>query len=305
MNLKQLSAFREVMRTGSVTSAAANLDCTQPAITNLIHRLEKDIGQTLFYRRNRRLSPTPEAHYLMNEATEILSKVHTVETYMRDTAGLRVGELRIACMPIISDLLASQFIADYVADKPDVSIYLSSQPSHQVYDSLASQQFDLGFAEIEMESPLLKAEEIRERSVCALNADHPLADQETIHLRQIAGEPLATFLPENSTRKRLEKAAAECKVDLNIRFEMANTVSRFPLIESGAAWSIASPLTVNYFNEHWSRAHRSKIVFRRLEPEISYRTAVLIPRHRNQTLLAQDFSRFFTDAVRDSMHYPF
>ena len=48
MNLKQLSAFREVMRTGSVTSAAANLYCTQPAITNLIHRLEKDIGQTLF-----------------------------------------------------------------------------------------------------------------------------------------------------------------------------------------------------------------------------------------------------------------
>ena len=38
MNLRQLSAFREVMRTGSVTSAAANLDCTQPAITNLIHR---------------------------------------------------------------------------------------------------------------------------------------------------------------------------------------------------------------------------------------------------------------------------
>ena len=139
MNLRQLSAFREVMRTGSVTSAAANLDCTQPAITNLIHRLEKDIGQTLFYRRNRRLSPTPEAHYLMNEATEILSKVHTVETYMRDTAGLRAGELRIACMPIISDLLASQFIADYIADKPDVSIYLSSQPSRQVYDSLASQ----------------------------------------------------------------------------------------------------------------------------------------------------------------------
>jgi len=86
---------------------------------------------------------------------------------------------------------------------------------------------------------------------------------------------------------------------------MANTVSRFPLIESGAAWSIASPLTVNYFNEHWGRAHRSKIVFRRLEPEISYRTAVLIPRHRNQTLLAQDFTRFFTDAVRNSMHYPF
>ncbi len=65
MNLKQLNAFQEVMRTGSVTEASTNLGCTQPAITNLIHRLESDIGQTLFQRRNRRLLPTPEAHYLM------------------------------------------------------------------------------------------------------------------------------------------------------------------------------------------------------------------------------------------------
>ena len=301
MNLKQLNAFQEVMRTGSVTEAAANLGCTQPAITNLIHRLENSIGQTLFQRRNRRLLPTPEAHYLMNEAVAILDQVQNVEAKMRSAANLKAGELRIACMPIISDLLVSQFIADYVSTRPDVSIYLSSQPSHQVYDSLASQQFDIGFAEIETESPLVNAEEITERCVCALNCDHPLASQEMIHLREIAPEPLGIFLPGNATRLRLEQAARDCGTDLNIRFEMANTVSRFPLIEAGLAWSLASPLTVNYFENQWNQLGRSNIVFRQLEPAIAYRTAILTPRHRLPSLLAQDFSGYFNNAIRQVM----
>ena len=44
MNLKQLSAFREVMLTGTVSEAARNLYRTQPAISALIAGLEDDIG---------------------------------------------------------------------------------------------------------------------------------------------------------------------------------------------------------------------------------------------------------------------
>ena len=48
MNLKQLSAFREVMLTGSVSEAARNLYRTQPAISSLIASLEQDVGFELF-----------------------------------------------------------------------------------------------------------------------------------------------------------------------------------------------------------------------------------------------------------------
>ena len=54
MNLKQLSAFREVMLTGSVSEAARNLYRSQPAISSLIAGLEDDIGFKLFARRGGR-----------------------------------------------------------------------------------------------------------------------------------------------------------------------------------------------------------------------------------------------------------
>ncbi len=57
LNLKQLSAFREVMLTGTVSEAARNLYRTQSAISSLIAGLEDDIGFKHFARRGGRLHP--------------------------------------------------------------------------------------------------------------------------------------------------------------------------------------------------------------------------------------------------------
>ncbi|AZV80881.1 LysR family transcriptional regulator (plasmid) [Parasedimentitalea marina] len=65
MNFKQLTAFREVMLTGSISEAARNLLRTQPAISSLISGMEEEIGVKLFVRQGARVHPTPEAHYLL------------------------------------------------------------------------------------------------------------------------------------------------------------------------------------------------------------------------------------------------
>ena len=66
MNFKQLTAFREVMLTGSISKAASNLNRTQPAISSLIAGLEKDVGFKLFSRYGARVHSLPEAHYLFD-----------------------------------------------------------------------------------------------------------------------------------------------------------------------------------------------------------------------------------------------
>ena len=67
MNLKQMTAFREVVLTGSVSEAARNLNRTQPSVSHMIATLEDSLGLKLFVRRNGRLHPVPEAMYLLEE----------------------------------------------------------------------------------------------------------------------------------------------------------------------------------------------------------------------------------------------
>jgi DNA-binding transcriptional LysR family regulator len=87
MNLQQLAIFREVIKTGSVSQAARNMGCTQPAISASLKALEESLNMSLFKREGRRLSPLPEAHYLLSEANEVLERLHNAEqnlTNMRD-----------------------------------------------------------------------------------------------------------------------------------------------------------------------------------------------------------------------------
>ena len=83
MNFKQLRAFREVMLTGSVSEAARRLFRSQPAISALIGSLEKDIGFKLFIRKDMRLQPVPEAHYLLHEVSLILDHLDNTRSTMQ------------------------------------------------------------------------------------------------------------------------------------------------------------------------------------------------------------------------------
>lgn len=61
MNFKQIEAFRAVMLTGSMTSAAGLLHTSQPNVSRWISLLEQRVGFVLFQRSGTRLIPTPEA----------------------------------------------------------------------------------------------------------------------------------------------------------------------------------------------------------------------------------------------------
>ena len=71
MNIQQLKVFREVMKSGSLNSAAKNLHRSQPAISASLKSLENSLDIVLFKREGRRLLPKPEAYYLLLSAESI------------------------------------------------------------------------------------------------------------------------------------------------------------------------------------------------------------------------------------------
>ena len=54
MDLHQLETFLAVVREGTFSAAAKGLGRTQPAISQVISRLEDEVGQRLFERPGRR-----------------------------------------------------------------------------------------------------------------------------------------------------------------------------------------------------------------------------------------------------------
>lgn len=296
MNLRQLKAFQEVMLTGSVTKAARNIGRTQPAISSLIAGLESTIGYDLFERRAGRLHPVPEAHFLLQEASNILKQVNSLNQTMQSVGSLEAGQLRISCLPVFADRLMPELLSRFVKNRENVTVSLVSDRSNEVYSSLASQQFEIGLAEAVPNSPLVETDVVELECVCAVPANDPLARKSTITPADLDGRAMAAFVPNHLVRQRLQAAFQNAGCEYNVRFEMQNAVSQYVFIEEGQACAVMSPISArNYQATH---SGNSRISFVRFSPIIPYKIAIIRPAHRPLSRLAQAFIAQLKDELQ-------
>ena len=84
LNLRALKSFHEIIQAGSATAAAERLGLSQPGVSRLIARLERDMGFELFYREKGRLVPTAEGLLVYEEATLAFSNIERINSLVRD-----------------------------------------------------------------------------------------------------------------------------------------------------------------------------------------------------------------------------
>ena len=77
--LKQMRAFCEVVRTGSITLAAQRLFLSQPSITLQIQAMEREMGVTVFERRGPVLKLTPDGEALHALARPLVQGIDSLQ----------------------------------------------------------------------------------------------------------------------------------------------------------------------------------------------------------------------------------
>ncbi len=295
MNLRQLKAFQEVMLTGSVTKAARNIGRTQPAVSSLITGLEESIGYDLFERRAGRLHPVPEAHFLLEGASKILSDVRSLQHTMQSVGALDSGQLRISCLPVFSDRLMPDLISRFVENRSGVTVSMVSEKSSEVYKSLASQQFEIGLAEAAPDSQLVETDEVELECVCAVSVNDPLAQRDVITPKELHGRAMTSYIPRHFLRQRLNDVFKDAGCEFNVRFEIQNAASQYVFVEAGQAIAIMSPISArNYLSSH---AQNSRIAFIRFQPSVAYRIAIIRPAHRPLSRVAQAFAELLKQEI--------
>ncbi len=291
MNLTQLSAFREVMLTGSLSAAARNLKKTQPAISASIASLERELGLELFERSSGRLHPVPEAHYLLTEASEILTRVDNSMRTLANMRDLQQGVIRIISMPGPSVFLLPNIVRRFVQDRDGIEVSLIARSSFQVFQLISVQQFDLGLADVLTDgvpdSPLIHQEPLQFCCVCAIPASDPLADRSVITAGDLDGRPLAALRREHPTNAQLRAIFEGAGAVFNQRFEMQYFIPMFNLIEHGLAYAIVDPMSAESYRIY--RPRDPAVVFKPFKPAVYHRAALITPAHRPASNVAKEF----------------
>lgn len=292
MNLRQIAAFKELMLTGSVSEAARNLNRTQPSISHLIATLESEIGMKLFKRRSGRLHPVPEAYYLLEESKGILSRLASIDQNMQRMKNTQQGELHIVSMQGPSVFFLPNLIADFVNERPDISVMLQSHSSDAVLQLIESQQFDLGLYDYQSDLPansaLIQKRTFLYRCQCAIKATDPLASKEVITAEDLSGKPMGLLNKEHMTHQLTQAAFAAQRSRLVVRFMTQYFLQQLAFVEKGNAYAIIDPLTM----ASYELTHRASpaIVFRPFIPAVEFGLILAQPNYRPVSKLAEAFT---------------
>jgi len=95
--LRLLTTFAAVVRSGSVQAAAAELNVTQPAISQAVRRLEAHIGVLLLDRGSRPARPTEAGYALASATSESLSQIADLVDTLKQAGSDLTKSVTVAC----------------------------------------------------------------------------------------------------------------------------------------------------------------------------------------------------------------
>jgi DNA-binding transcriptional LysR family regulator len=233
-SVRQLRAFVAVYHTGSVSAAAQQLALTQPAVTVLLRELEGKLGVKLFDRSTRSVRRTDAAAEAIAYAERALSEMEAMGASMAQLAGKRRGRLRIAATSTVAQVLLPPLVRRFLDEYPGVHVAIEDISPNEFVESLLADRADLGLGTLESPVAGLREQLVQRDSLAAVApASKDFAHDKPITWKQLAALPVVTVKPGYGVRRRIDAAAQEAGVQLQIAHEVSLLTTAIALAANG------------------------------------------------------------------------
>lgn len=177
IHTRQLRYFMELAKCLNFTKAAMNLYIAQPALSQQIADLEKQLGVTLFERNSRSVVLTSAGRILESACPEILGKLDSVrQQVLWAQAGLR-GSLKIGYLYVFQPILPG-IVQEFRRLYPDVGLEFYSGNMKELEIALENRDIDIAFSwinHLDMPQDTTAAHSVlwREDLCVVTRKDHP------------------------------------------------------------------------------------------------------------------------------------
>lgn len=155
LELRHLRCFVTLADTCNFGRTAERLGMSQPAVSQLLKRLEDLLGQRLFDRTRSAVALTPAGVLFLPQARRALAAVEAaMEEARRGFAG-EVGRLRLGLsVPSLYNQVPA-LIRAFRTRRPEVEVVIDSVPSGEQEGALLDRRIDVGFSNFSTEDPRL------------------------------------------------------------------------------------------------------------------------------------------------------
>jgi DNA-binding transcriptional LysR family regulator len=200
VNLNLLPILRSLLKTKSVSRAAAALHLSQPTVSDALSRLRLLFSDELLVRIGSGMKLTPRAMELLEPLESACGQLELLLRPGDFDPAKETREFVIASSDICTFLLGRQILELIRMEAPGISLHLTDIDLH-LRDKMAAREIDFAllpeFAIHDLApAPLRFAPLMQIDHVVVMSASHPLAAKDNMSEEDVVAYPVIDFYPD-------------------------------------------------------------------------------------------------------------
>lgn len=286
-SLAQLQALVTLAQEHSFSKAARRLRVTQPAITQHVANLAREVGVHLVDVVNRRPVLTDAGAFLAERAQAIVDAVAALDADVEEFKQARSGTLRVGATLTIGTYLMPSFLGAFLRERPRARADVRIANTIGIADMLRSHELALALVEgVIADEAIVTTPFLEDELVLVTAAGGPLRDRRRVRVAHLANVPFVSREHGSGTRDLGYEALLRAGVRPPIVLELPSTEAIFGAVEAGLGAAILSRFAV----EPQARARRVNVVE---ITDLQLRRSLFIAATRGRTLspLQRAFAR--------------
>jgi LysR family transcriptional regulator, cys regulon transcriptional activator len=220
MKLQQLRFLVAVVQNElNLTTAAAKLGATQPAVSKQLKLFEEELGFSLFVRSGRAFTRlTPPGEKVLNYAIRLLQEANNIKGLSADLRDARQGVLSIGTTHTQARYVLPGVIQRFRASYPDVQLHLHQGTSEQIAEMGHMDRIDFAIATgaRELFGGYLMLPCYQWHRCVIVPQRHPLTRITRLTWAHLAAHPLVTYVFSFTGPSSLPEAFAKAGVTPNV-----------------------------------------------------------------------------------------
>jgi DNA-binding transcriptional LysR family regulator len=237
MELNQLETFLAVAEERSFSRAAARLHRTQPAVSQVIRKLEQSTGETLFDRATRDGSLTAAGQLLREYALRLLALRREAASALEEMRNVERGHLQLAaneytCMYLLPAIDA------FRREFPHIPVTVQRMLASRIPEELSLRTFELGVVSFRPDEEQIRTIAVYGDSLAlVVSPRHRLAAQERVSIKELGAEIFIAHNVASPLRRKVIEAFQRYRTPLHMAIELPTieAIKRFVAMGNGVA----------------------------------------------------------------------
>jgi DNA-binding transcriptional LysR family regulator len=244
MELSQLETFLAVAEERSFSRAAVRLHRTQPAVSQVIRKLEASVGETLFDRAARDGSLTAAGVLMRDYALRLLALRREATSALGELKSLERGRLQMAaneytCMYLLPAMDA------FRREFPHVSVTVNRMLASHIPEELNLRTFELGVISFRPDPVQFRTIAVYGDSLAfVVSPSHPMAGAERVSINQLGKENFIAHNVASPLRRKVIEAFQRYRTPLNMGIELPTIEAIKHFVAMGNGVALVPHLTV-------------------------------------------------------------